>query len=403
MPNASAPKAPWVEVCESPQTIVMPGWVSPSCGPTTCTMPCSASPIGYSRTPNSRSSCAASRPGCARPAIARSGRCDVRCVGTLWSSVASVRSGRRTGRPASAGRRTPAGWSPRAPGAGRCRAGRARLSPRAHHVRVPDLLGQCPCRSHRSSRRRAPSVAGHLRMRESSIAAWDSLAASACSTKRSRCFAPPRRAIRAGRAVRAHRAAPGDRAPAGGRPGGARPAAPRHRRPLAPRAPLAVLAAAGADPLVDGRGRGAAAAARPHRRERAGLPPRRAATASASRRPSRPAACATRCRSASRLPMTRRFRRQGAGRLGGAGRQRAVLADATFTERTLPRSAGAAGRSPSPNASPASLASPRRSATAPARSSRRCRCPARSSGSAGVPACAGPATWSRRPTRSARL
>ena len=46
MPNASAPKAPWVEVWLSPQTIVMPGWVSPSCGPTTCTMPCSASPIG---------------------------------------------------------------------------------------------------------------------------------------------------------------------------------------------------------------------------------------------------------------------------------------------------------------------------------------------------------------------
>ena len=33
MPNASAPNAPWVEVCESPQTTVMPGWVSPSCGP----------------------------------------------------------------------------------------------------------------------------------------------------------------------------------------------------------------------------------------------------------------------------------------------------------------------------------------------------------------------------------
>ena len=46
MPNASAPKAPWVEVWLSPQTMVMPGWVSPSCGPTTWTMPCSASPIG---------------------------------------------------------------------------------------------------------------------------------------------------------------------------------------------------------------------------------------------------------------------------------------------------------------------------------------------------------------------
>ncbi len=46
MPNAMAPNAPWVEVWESPQTTVMPGWVSPSCGPTTCTMPCSAWFIG---------------------------------------------------------------------------------------------------------------------------------------------------------------------------------------------------------------------------------------------------------------------------------------------------------------------------------------------------------------------
>ena len=46
MPKASAPNAPCVEVCESPQTIVMPGWVIPSCGPMTCTMPWSASPIG---------------------------------------------------------------------------------------------------------------------------------------------------------------------------------------------------------------------------------------------------------------------------------------------------------------------------------------------------------------------
>ena len=53
MPNAMAPKAPWVEVCESPHTIVMPGWVRPSCGPMTCTMPCSTSPSGCSRTPNS--------------------------------------------------------------------------------------------------------------------------------------------------------------------------------------------------------------------------------------------------------------------------------------------------------------------------------------------------------------
>ena len=45
MPNASAPKAPWVEVCESPQTIVMPGWVSPISGPITWTMPWRLEPI----------------------------------------------------------------------------------------------------------------------------------------------------------------------------------------------------------------------------------------------------------------------------------------------------------------------------------------------------------------------
>ena len=42
MPKASAPKAPWVEVCESPQTMVMPGLVAPSSGPIMWTMPWSA-------------------------------------------------------------------------------------------------------------------------------------------------------------------------------------------------------------------------------------------------------------------------------------------------------------------------------------------------------------------------
>ena len=45
MPKASAPKAPCVEVCESPQTIVMPGWVMPISGPITCTMPWRREPI----------------------------------------------------------------------------------------------------------------------------------------------------------------------------------------------------------------------------------------------------------------------------------------------------------------------------------------------------------------------
>ena len=54
IPHASAPSAPCVEVWLSPQTIVMPGWVSPSCGEMTCTMPWFASPTGKQRIPNSR-------------------------------------------------------------------------------------------------------------------------------------------------------------------------------------------------------------------------------------------------------------------------------------------------------------------------------------------------------------
>ena len=40
MPCAKAPTAPCVEVCESPQTTVIPGKVAPCSGPITCTMPC---------------------------------------------------------------------------------------------------------------------------------------------------------------------------------------------------------------------------------------------------------------------------------------------------------------------------------------------------------------------------
>ena len=32
IPNAIAPNAPWVEVCESPQATVIPGWVNPNSG-----------------------------------------------------------------------------------------------------------------------------------------------------------------------------------------------------------------------------------------------------------------------------------------------------------------------------------------------------------------------------------
>ena len=96
MPQASAPRAPWVAVWLSPQTIVIPGWVSPSCGEITCTIPWFASPIGKQRIPNSR----ALRPmaSICRAEIASGGSS---FVGTLWSMVASVSSGRCTARFAS--------------------------------------------------------------------------------------------------------------------------------------------------------------------------------------------------------------------------------------------------------------------------------------------------------------
>ena len=39
MPKAIAPSAPCVDVWLSPHAIVIPGWVSPSSGPMTCTIP----------------------------------------------------------------------------------------------------------------------------------------------------------------------------------------------------------------------------------------------------------------------------------------------------------------------------------------------------------------------------
>ena len=53
IPKASAPNAPCVLVCESPHTMVIPGWVRPSCGPMTWTMPCAGSPMPWSAMPNS--------------------------------------------------------------------------------------------------------------------------------------------------------------------------------------------------------------------------------------------------------------------------------------------------------------------------------------------------------------
>ncbi len=98
MPNATAPKAPSVVVCESQQTMVIPGRTMPSSGPMTCTMPWSSSPRRCSLIPNSSQFCRI-RVVCRRPAgswITLS----IATVGVLWSSVPTVRSGRRTVRPA---------------------------------------------------------------------------------------------------------------------------------------------------------------------------------------------------------------------------------------------------------------------------------------------------------------
>ena len=100
MPKASAPNAPCVEVWLSPQTTVMPGWVRPSCGPITCTMPCSMLPRPCRVMPCS-AQFSFSRAICWAASGSAIGRSSP-IVGTSWSMVATVRSGRRTGRPASA-------------------------------------------------------------------------------------------------------------------------------------------------------------------------------------------------------------------------------------------------------------------------------------------------------------
>ena len=99
MPCASAPKAPWVEVWLSPQTMVMPGWVRPCSGPITWTMPLRISPIGKYSMPYSATFlprvCSCRRASSSATASTPSAWPS---VGTLWSATARVRSGRRTGR-----------------------------------------------------------------------------------------------------------------------------------------------------------------------------------------------------------------------------------------------------------------------------------------------------------------
>ena len=99
MPKASAPNAPWVAVCESPHTIVMPGWVSPSSGPMTCTIPWCGEPMPVERDAELARSSPPVRATCLAAISSTIGR-KRSVVGIEWSTVATVWPGRRTREPA---------------------------------------------------------------------------------------------------------------------------------------------------------------------------------------------------------------------------------------------------------------------------------------------------------------
>ncbi len=99
MPKASAPNAPCVAVWLSPQTIVMPGCVTPSSGPMTCTIPWRSDPSEYTGMPNSAQLDSSRSTWTRLSSSLMRAATGVPSVGTLWSAVAIVRSGRRTGAP----------------------------------------------------------------------------------------------------------------------------------------------------------------------------------------------------------------------------------------------------------------------------------------------------------------
>ncbi len=89
MPWARQPRAPLVEVWESPQTTVMPGNTAPCSGAITCTIPWRTSPMPYSVMPNWRvlscSVCTWMREVSSTMSEALLNG----VVGTLWSMVAT--------------------------------------------------------------------------------------------------------------------------------------------------------------------------------------------------------------------------------------------------------------------------------------------------------------------------
>ena len=173
MPKASAPKAPWVEVWLSPQTMVMPGWVQALLGADDVDDALADVVHREISTPKSRTlrssvstcmrlSSSGDAAGCGR----WSARCGRRRPGC-------GRGAGPCGRQA-AGRRRPAGWSPHGPGAGRYR-GRRCHPPGVDDVAVPDLVeerarfGHCfvslISRSSRGSEFPGPRVYGICRVR----------------------------------------------------------------------------------------------------------------------------------------------------------------------------------------------------------------------------------------------
>ena len=98
MPNASDPKAPCVAVWLSPQTSVVPGRVKPCSGPMMWTIPWRMSFMSNSSTPNSAQFLVSASIWMRLSSSSMPWERSV--VGTLWSATASVRSARRTLRPA---------------------------------------------------------------------------------------------------------------------------------------------------------------------------------------------------------------------------------------------------------------------------------------------------------------
>ena len=94
MPKATVPNAPWVLVWLSPHAMVMPGCVSPSSGPMTCTMPCFPEEGSKKRMPDPRRLCSSAE---IMPSASTSMNGLFRvCVGRMWSTVANVLSGYAT-------------------------------------------------------------------------------------------------------------------------------------------------------------------------------------------------------------------------------------------------------------------------------------------------------------------